>query len=65
VISFSGPNAVEWTNASGTEVIGAWNSGVQTAGSGGTVASAMNEHAYIGHGQIRPLPEPVRPFVTW
>ena len=65
VISFSGPNTVEWTDASGTEVIGSWSPGLQAAGPGKTVTSVMNEHAYIGHGQTRPFPEPLRPFVTW
>jgi len=58
VKGFNGPNAVEWTNSSGTEVIGSWNpeTVVYSKNFQGSATSVTNDFAFIGGGQIRTFP---------
>lgn len=65
VTSFNGPSTVDWTNASGTEVIGSWSPAVPVTRNGRPATLMTNGHAYIGHGQVRPFPEFIGGFVTW
>ena len=55
VTSFNGQNAVEWTNSSGTEVIGSWNpeTVVYDKNSQQAGTSVTNYFAYIGGGTVR------------
>ena len=62
VTEFSGQISVEWTNPSGTEVIGAWNTSVPISGGGGTVTSF---DGYVADGAVRPFTPPPGPLVTW
>jgi len=58
VKGFNGPNAVQWTNSSGTEVIGSWNPEVTVYSKNFQVAatSVTNDFAFIGGGTIRSFP---------
>ncbi len=58
VTSFNGQNAVNWTNASGTEVIGSWNpqTPLYDKNSQEIGNSVTNYFAYIGGGQVREFP---------
>jgi len=58
VTSFNGPISVEWTNSSGTEVIGNWNPAVTVyrAGFQGAATSVTNYFGFIGGGKVRLFP---------
>ena len=58
VTGFNGPNAVQWVNSSGTEVIGSWNPETVTYGKNfqGPATSVTNYFAFIGGGQVREFP---------
>jgi len=58
VKGFNGPNAVQWTNSSGTEVIGSWNPEVTVYSKNfqGPATSVTNDFAFIGGGQVRSFP---------
>lgn len=58
VTSFNGQNAVLWTNASGTEVIGSWNPETPVYGKNSQEIgnSVTNYFAFIGGGQVREFP---------
>jgi hypothetical protein len=58
VTNFNGQNAVNWTNASGTEVIGSWNpeTPLYDKNSQEIGNSVTNYFAYIGGGQVREFP---------
>lgn len=62
VTGFNGTVSVDWTNASGTEVIGSWNPSVPVAGNGDEVT---NYTGVIGNGQVKPFPRVLGPEVTW
>jgi hypothetical protein len=55
VKGFNGPNAVEWVNSSGTEVIGSWNpeTVVYSKNFQGPATSVTNDNAFIGGGKVR------------
>jgi hypothetical protein len=55
---FNGPIAVNWTNSSGTEVIGSWNTEVVTYSKNvqGPTTTVTNYFAYIGGGTVREFP---------
>ena len=57
VKGFNGPNAVEWVNSSGTEVIGSWNpeTVVYSKNFRGPATSVTNYNALIGGGKIKEL----------
>ena len=65
VSGFNGPNRVDWTNSSGTEVIGAWNPQVVTYPMGNEETSVTNDEAFIGHGTVRPFTRVPGPVITW
>ena len=58
VKDFASPNTVEWTNATGTEVLGSRNT--QTVAYSkdfpGPATTVTNHYAFIGGGKIRPFP---------
>lgn len=56
--TFNGPNAVEWTNSSGTELIGSWNPETVTYSKNfpGPATSVTNYFAFIGGGKVREFP---------
>jgi hypothetical protein len=59
---------VEWTNPSGTEIIGTWNWNLEviTGPSNHPVTSVTNNEGYIGDGRIKPFPFNVGGLnVTW
>jgi hypothetical protein len=58
VTSFNGQNAVEWTNSSGTEVIGSWNPATPVYGKNSQEigTSVTNYFAFIGGGKVREFP---------
>jgi hypothetical protein len=58
VDDFNGPIAVEWTNSSGTEVIGSWNPQTKVYDKTGQVTGSevTNYFAYIGGGKVREFP---------
>jgi hypothetical protein len=49
----AGPVSVQWTNSTGTEVIGTWNPKKHYTEDGSTVIATQNDFAYIGGGEIR------------
>jgi len=53
---FDGSISVDWTNPSGTEVIGSWNPTVITGPSDNPLSTTMNYTAYIGHGTVKTFP---------
>ncbi len=55
---FNGPNAVNWTNSSGTEVIGSWNTEVVTYSKNfqGPATTVTNYFAFIGGGKVSEFP---------
>jgi hypothetical protein len=57
VKGFNGPNAVLWTNSSGTEVIGNWNPEVTVSSKNfqGPATSVTNHYAFIGGGKVMPF----------
>jgi hypothetical protein len=73
VQGFNGPNSVDWTNSTGTEVVGSWNPEVITSSPGNTAfngardvsTSVTNNTAFIGAGQVRPFPWDHGEQVTW
>jgi hypothetical protein len=56
VSALDGPNSVEWTNASGTEIIAAWNTTVITGPSNNPVSTTTNDEAYVGNGTVKMFP---------
>jgi hypothetical protein len=69
VSSLNGPVSVEWTNASGTEVIGQWNPTVVTfPGTSHSIWTTTNYVGIIGRGTVRPFTaftNHVPPHVAW
>jgi hypothetical protein len=66
VTHLNGWSSVEWTNPSGTEVIGTWNLEVITGPSNNPVSSVTNNEGYIGKGRIKTFPFNVGGLdVTW
>jgi hypothetical protein len=58
VNDFNGPIAVEWTNSSGTEVIGSWNPQTLVYDKTGQVSGGevTNNFAFIGGGKVSEFP---------
>ena len=56
---------VEWTNPSGTEIIGSWNPSVVTGSGGGQTTTVTNFTGFIGHGAVRPFGPVIGPDVAW
>lgn len=58
VKDFAVPNTVEWTNSSGTEVIGTWSPETVAYGKDfqGPATTVTSNYAFIGGGQVRPFP---------
>jgi hypothetical protein len=56
VSAFDGSISVDWTNPSGTEIIGAWNTTVITGPSDNPVSTTANDEGYIGNGTVRTFP---------
>jgi hypothetical protein len=58
VNDFNGPIAVEWTNSSGTEVIGSWNPQTLVYDKTGQVSGSdvTNNFAFIGGGKVSEFP---------
>jgi hypothetical protein len=58
VTGFGGPIAVQWTNSSGTEVIGSWNPETVTYSKNfpGPATSVTNYFAFIGGGKVGEFP---------
>jgi hypothetical protein len=46
---------VDWTNPSGTEIIGDWNPNVDSVSDGEKAQTVTNFTGFIGHGSIRPF----------
>ena len=46
---------VDWTNPSGTEIIGSWNPNVDSVSNGEKVQTVTNFSGFIGHGAVRPF----------
>jgi hypothetical protein len=66
VSNFNGPISVEWTNQSGTEVIGSWNTSVGVIVHGGSATEVTNYEGVIENGTIKPFPSRVTdPKVAW
>jgi hypothetical protein len=57
VSSFNGPISVDWTNPSGTEMIGSWNPAVAT--------EVTNDEGVIGNGKVKPFRHVPGPIVVW
>ena len=62
VSSFNGSISVEWTNPSGTKVIGSWNPAVELPRNGEEVT---NYEGVIENGKVKPFPRILRPMVAW
>ena len=58
---FNGEISVDWTNPSGTEVIGSWNTVVQIPHG----ESVANYEAVIDNGRVKPFPRALDPLVAW
>jgi hypothetical protein len=56
---------VEWTNPSGTEIIGSWNPSVVTGSGVGQTTTVTNLIGFIGHGAVRPFGPDIGPNVAW
>jgi hypothetical protein len=56
---------VEWSNPSGTEIIGAWNPNVDSVDHGAKVQTVTNFTGFIGHGKVRPFGPVFGPVVAW
>jgi hypothetical protein len=65
VSNFNGSIAVEWTNPSGTEVIGSWNTSVGVLIHGGPATEVTNYEGVIENGKVKPFPRVAGPSVTW
>ena len=61
VSNFNGPISVEWTNPSGTEVIGAWNTSVGVK----RATEVTNYAGVIENGKVKPFPVVAGPSVAW
>jgi hypothetical protein len=56
VSAFDGSIGVDWTNRSGTEIIGSWNTTVITGPSDNPVSATTNYEGYIGNGTVKTFP---------
>jgi hypothetical protein len=65
VSGFNGKISVDWTNASGTEVIGSWNPSVQVVDHGETATEVTNYTGVIGNGKVKTFPTVFGPGVAW
>jgi hypothetical protein len=65
VSGFNGKISVDWTNASGTEVIGSWNPSVQVVNHGEPATEVTNYMGVIGNGKVKPFPAVFGPRVAW
>ena len=65
VSGFNGKISVDWTNASGTEVIGSWNPAVQVVDHGEPATEVTNYTGVIGNGKVKPFPRVPGLMVAW
>jgi hypothetical protein len=65
VSNLNGGISVDWTNPSGTEVIGSWNTSAGVVVHGGPATEVTNYSAVIGNGKVKPFPRLPGPAVTW
>ena len=65
VSGFNGKISVDWTNASGTEVIGSWNPSVQVVDHGGPATQVTNYTGVIGNGKVKKFPPVLGARVAW
>ena len=65
VSSFNGPISVDWTNPSGTEVIGSWNPAVEVLRHGEPATEVTNYEGVIGSRKVKPFPRVPDPLVFW
>lgn len=56
VSAFDGSISVDWTNPSGTEIIGTWNPTVITGPSDNPASTVTNDEGYIGNGTVKTFP---------
>jgi len=56
VSAFDGSISVDWTNPSGTEIIGTWNPTVITGPTDNPASTVTNDEGYIGNGTIKTFP---------
>jgi hypothetical protein len=57
--------SVDWTNPSGTEIIGSWNPNVDSVSNGEKVQTLTNFSGFIGHGTVRPFSAAFGADVAW
>jgi hypothetical protein len=65
VSGFSGKISVDWTNPSGTEVIGSWNTAVQVVDHGESATEVTNYTGVIGNSEVRTFPRIPGHMVAW
>jgi len=66
VTAFNGGIEVDWTNSSGTEIIGSWNPTVITGPSNNPSSTVTNYEAYIGNDTVKTFPSvPQGVQVAW
>jgi hypothetical protein len=65
VSSFNGSISVDWTNPSGTEVIGSWNPAVEVVRHGEPATEVTNYAGVIGSGKVKPFRRVPAPIVVW
>jgi hypothetical protein len=56
---------VDWTNPSGTEIIGSWNPNVDSVSNGAKVQTVTNFSGFIGHGTVRPFGPVFGAVMAW
>ena len=57
--------SVEWTNPSGTEIIGSWNPNFDSVSNGAKVQTVTNFTGFVGHGTVRPFGPVFGAVVAW
>jgi hypothetical protein len=65
VFGFNGPISVDWTNPSGTEMIGSWNPEVKVVSHREPATKVTNDEGAIGSGKVKPFPYVLDPLVSW
>jgi hypothetical protein len=65
VSNFNGSISVNWTNPTGTEVIGSWNTSVGVTRHGGTATEVTNYEGVIANGKVKPFPRVPEPKAAW
>jgi hypothetical protein len=65
VSAFDGSISVDWTNPSGTEIIGHWDPTVITGPSDNPASTVTNDEAYIGNGRVKTFPNILDVSLAW